>query len=121
MAMKWIVWTSFISSQLKLLKPPLILIKNDTRSPSADRCSAAELGYIIGAMYRSVSILLLLVLTALVADILLHSRPVQAQNSPTVYIEPVHGLRDGKTITIKGTQVVGFSCSEPLSCYVLSK
>jgi ABC-type transporter Mla subunit MlaD len=78
-------------------------------------------------MYRPISILLLLlVLAALTADILIHSRPVQAQSSPTVYIDEanVRGLRGGKEvdITIKGTQVIGFSCAPNVPrCYVLSK
>jgi hypothetical protein len=66
--------------------------------------------------------LLLLVFVALVCDILIHSHPVFAQSSPTVYIDNV-AHRFGKQhdeLTIKGTQIVAFSCADG-HCYVLSK
>lgn len=70
---------------------------------------------------NGITLLLLLILVAVTADILVRSRPVHAQSSQTVYIDAVHGLKNAKDMTIRGTQVIGFSCSEPLTCYVLSK
>ena len=67
-------------------------------------------------------VLLLLVLAAFVCDIMIRSRPVHAQSSPTVYIDNVAD-RFGKQhdeLTIKGTQIVAFSCADG-HCYVLSK
>jgi hypothetical protein len=67
-------------------------------------------------------VLLLLALAAFVCDIMIRSRPVHAQSSPTVYIDNV-AHRFGKQhdeLTIKGTQIVAFSCADG-HCYVLSK
>jgi hypothetical protein len=67
-------------------------------------------------------VLLLFVLVTLVCDILIHSRPVLAQTSPTVYIDNVahHFGKQHDELTIKGTQIVAFSCADG-HCYVLSK
>jgi hypothetical protein len=67
-------------------------------------------------------VLLLCVLVALVSDILIHSHPVHAQNSPTLYVDnvPHHFGKQHDELTIKGTQVVAFSCADG-PCYVLSK
>ena len=66
--------------------------------------------------------LLLLVLVALVCDILIHAHPVLAQGTPTVYIDNVahHFGKQHDELTIKGTQIVAFSCADG-HCYVLSK
>ena len=67
-------------------------------------------------------VFLTLVLAALACDIMIHSRTVHAQNPPTVYIDNV-AHRFGKQhdeLTIKGTQIVAFSCADG-HCYVLSK
>jgi hypothetical protein len=65
---------------------------------------------------------LFLVLAALAGDIMMRSRPVHAQSSPTVYINHVQNNMGklSEQITIKGTEVLGFSCAE-MYCYVLSK
>jgi hypothetical protein len=67
-------------------------------------------------------VLLLFVLVTLVCDILIHSRPVLAQTSPMVYIDNVahHFGKQHDELTIKGTQIVAFSCADG-HCYVLSK
>jgi hypothetical protein len=67
-------------------------------------------------------VLLLLALAAFVCDIMIRSRPVHAQSSPTVYIDNV-AHRFGKQhdeLTLKGTQIVAFSCADG-HCYVLSQ
>jgi hypothetical protein len=67
-------------------------------------------------------VLLLLALAALVCDSMFRSHPVQAQSSPTVYIDNA-AHRFGKQhdeLTTKGTQIVAFSCADG-HCYVLSK
>jgi hypothetical protein len=77
---------------------------------------------ITGMRNYILGVLLLLVLVAVVCDILIHSRPVHAQTSPTVYIDNV-AHRFGKQhdeLTIKGTQIIAFSCADG-HCYVLSK
>jgi hypothetical protein len=67
-------------------------------------------------------VLLLFVLVALVCDILIHSHPVHAQNSPILYVDNVahHFGKRHDELTIKGTQVIAFSCADG-HCYVLSK
>jgi len=67
-------------------------------------------------------VLLGLVLTALVCDVILRSRPVHAQTPLTVYIDsaPHHFKERHDTLVLKGTQVIGFHCADG-SCYVLSK
>lgn len=65
-------------------------------------------------------VLLMLVLAALVCDILVHSRPVHAQDSSKVYIEVFSRPKPVTQLSIQGRQVVGFSCAENL-CYVLSR
>jgi hypothetical protein len=75
------------------------------------------------SMLKQVPALLLgLVLTALVCDMMLHSRPAQAQAPLTVYIDsaPHHLKERHDTLVLKGTQVIGFHCADG-SCYVLSK
>lgn len=70
--------------------------------------------------------LLLIVLAALICDTLIHSRSVQAQSSATVYIDGVNyrdlnrDLKHGTSLSIKGAQVVGFSCLSN-ECFILSK
>jgi hypothetical protein len=74
-------------------------------------------------MHKPLSVaLLLLVLAAVAWDIVIHARPVLAQSSPTVYVDEVdwRTLRHSANLTIKGAQVVGFSC-ESGNCFVLSK
>jgi hypothetical protein len=54
--------------------------------------------------------LLLLVLVALVCDILIHSHPVHAESSPTVYIDKVaHHFGKHNELTIKGTPRVRYT------------
>ena len=55
-------------------------------------------------------------------DVILHSRPVHAQAPLTVYIDsaPHHFKERHDTLTLKGTQIIGFQCADG-SCYVLSK
>ena len=67
-------------------------------------------------------VLLLLVLVALAFDIMIQSHQGHAQNSPTVYIDNVahHFGKQHDELTIKGTQIVAFSCADG-HCYVLSK
>jgi hypothetical protein len=68
------------------------------------------------------AVLLGLVLTALTCDMFLHSRPVHAQAPLTVYIDsaPHHFKERHDTLTLKGTEVIGFQCADG-GCYVLSK
>jgi hypothetical protein len=68
------------------------------------------------------ALLLGLVLTALVCDMILRSRPVHAQAPLTVYIDsaPHHFKERHDTLALKGTEVIGFHCADG-SCYVLSK
>ena len=67
-------------------------------------------------------VLIGLVLTALVFDMVLHSRSVHAQTPLTVYIDsaPHHFKERHDTLDLKGTEVIGFQCADG-SCYVLSK
>jgi hypothetical protein len=67
-------------------------------------------------------VLMGLVLTALACDMFMHARSVHAQAPLTVYIDSVpHHLKERHdTLTLKGTEVVGFQCADG-SCYVLSK
>ena len=67
-------------------------------------------------------LLLVLVLTVLVYDMVLHSRTVHAQAPLTVYIDsaPHHFKERHDTLALKGTEVIGFHCADG-SCYVLSK
>jgi hypothetical protein len=67
-------------------------------------------------------LLLAVVLSALVCDMILHSRPVHAEAPLTVYIDsaPHHFKERHDTLVLKGTQVIGFHCADG-SCYVLSK
>jgi hypothetical protein len=74
-------------------------------------------------MHKHIPVLILgLVLTALVCDITLHSRPVHAQVPLTVYIEsvPHHFKERHDTLALKGTEVIGFQCADG-SCFVLTK
>ena len=74
-------------------------------------------------MRNIISVLLLgLVLAALLCDIAMRSRSVYAQAPLTVYIDsaPHHFKERHDTLTLKGTQVVGFQCADG-SCFVLSK
>jgi len=70
--------------------------------------------------------LLLIVLAALICDTVIHSRSVQAQSSATVYLDGVtygdlnRDLKHGTNLSIKGTQVIGFSCLGR-ECFILSK
>jgi hypothetical protein len=66
--------------------------------------------------------LLVVVLSALVCDLIEHSRPVHAQTPLTVYVDsvPHHFKERHDTLALKGTQVIGFHCADG-SCYVLSK
>jgi len=70
--------------------------------------------------------LLLLILAALVCDTVIHSRPVHAQSATSVHIDGVRyrdlnrDLKHGTDLSIKGTQVIGFSCLGN-ECFVLSK
>jgi hypothetical protein len=66
--------------------------------------------------------LLALVLAALVCDLILHSRPVHASTPLTVYVDSVPHHFKGRhdTLTLMGTEVIGFHCADG-SCYVLSK
>jgi hypothetical protein len=68
------------------------------------------------------AVLLGLVLVAIVCDMILHSRSVHAQAPLTVYIDsaPHHFKERHDTLTLKGTDVIGFHCADG-SCYVLSK
>jgi hypothetical protein len=68
------------------------------------------------------ALLLVLVFTALVCDLILHSRPVHAQTPLTVYLDsaPHHFKERHDTLVLKGTEVIGFHCADG-SCYVLSK
>ena len=75
------------------------------------------------SMRKHIPVMLLAaVLSALVCDMILHSRPVQAQTPLTVYIDsaPHHFKERHDTLALKGTQVIGFHCADG-SCYVLSK
>lgn len=76
------------------------------------------------SMYKPVSVVLLsLVLVALISDILVRSRSVYAQSSlPPLYITqaPRRAGENGKSVMVKGREVIGFSC-EPATCYILSK
>ena len=74
-------------------------------------------------MLKHIPMLLLgLALTALVCDVILHSRPVHAQTPLTVYIDsaPHHFKERHDTLVLKGTEVIGFQCANG-SCFVLSK
>ena len=68
------------------------------------------------------ALILGLVLTALVCDMTLRSRPVHAQTPLTVYIDsaPHHFKEHHDTLALRGTEVIGFQCADG-SCYVLSK
>lgn len=73
-------------------------------------------------MQKPLSVVLLLVLVALASDMMIHSFPVHAQSSSTVYVDKIdyRSVNRAATLTIKGTQVVGFSCLGA-GCFVLSK
>ena len=66
--------------------------------------------------------LLLLALAALVCDLLVRIRPVQAQSPLTVYVErvPHHFKASHDDVVLKGSAVIGFHCADG-SCFILSK
>jgi hypothetical protein len=74
------------------------------------------------------TLLVLLFLAAMVADITIHTLPVHAQSSTMVYIDVVHHIGKQSTqLATKGSEVVAFSCANTygsgggVDCFVLSK
>jgi hypothetical protein len=68
------------------------------------------------------SALLFLLLLAVISDIVVRSRPVHAQGSPTVYVNAFSTIAAQlKPFKTQGSEVIGFSCSGDHTCYVLSK
>jgi hypothetical protein len=66
------------------------------------------------------AVLLMLAVAVLVCDIVIRSRPVHAQSSPTVYSDQFSTLNSmGKPLPVRGRDIVAFSFVDQ-SCYVLS-